>query len=234
MEESKFRTTELSNSKFEMEGLRFITVKSKNLKGRGDICLFVPEGDHADLPVVTLLHGVWGSCWVWAMLGNAHGITKQLIDQNRIKPVVLAMPSDGLWGDGSAYMPHGDQDFEKWIAEDVPRAVLENIPQISQNSKHFISGLSMGGYGALKIGSRYGQFYKGISAHSSITSFDQMKLFVEEDLSNYLQEDRYPYLKQDCQRSRHQQIDRHNWPAQILFDRILKLLFQTLQHQNRI
>ena len=95
------------------------------------------------------------------------------------------MPSDGLWGDGSGYMPHGNQDYEKWIAEDVPQAVLENIPQVSSGSQHFISGLSMGGYGALKIGARYSNFYKGISAHSSITAYDQMKLFVEENENYY-------------------------------------------------
>lgn len=185
MSESKFRTTELSNPSLEMAGLRFITVKSRNLQKRGDICVFVPEGDHKDLPVVTLLHGVWGSCWVWAFKGNAHGVAKKLINEKKIRPIILAMPSDGLWGDGSAYMPHGEQDYEKWIAKDVPQAILENIPQSSAASKHFISGLSMGGYGALKIGSRYGQFYKGISAHSSITAYGQMKLFVEESEDHY-------------------------------------------------
>ncbi|MEM8894701.1 MAG: alpha/beta hydrolase-fold protein [Bacteroidota bacterium] len=185
MATSKFRTTELSNPEFEMDGLRFITVKSSHLKGRGDICVFVPEGEYRDLPMVTLLHGVWGSCWVWPMMGNAHGVANNLINSGQIKPMILAMPSDGLWGDGSAYMPHGEQDFEKWIAEDVPQAVLENIPQVSKTSKHFISGLSMGGYGALKIGARYGEQYAGISAHSSITAFDQMQLFVEESEEHY-------------------------------------------------
>jgi len=189
MASSKFRTTELSNPSFEMAGLRFITVKSKNLKGRGDICVFVPEGNHQNLPVVTLLHGVYGSAWAWAFLGNAHGIAKQLIEEGKIRPVVLAMPSDGLWGDGSGYMIHGEEDFEKWIAEDVPQAVLENISQVSENSRHFISGLSMGGFGALKIGSKYGERYSGISAHSSITNVEQMKLFVEEPIAAYRQED---------------------------------------------
>ena len=187
---SKFRTTELSNPSFEMDGLRFITVKTKNLLGRGDICVFVPEGNHTDLPIVTLLHGVWGSAWVWAFLGNAHGIAKDLIQKQKIQPMVLAMPSDALWGDGSGYLPHNQKDFEKWIAEDVPAAVLENIPQTSQNSKLFISGLSMGGFGALRIGARHGHQYSGISAHSSITELAQMKLFVEESLSNYEQADK--------------------------------------------
>ncbi|MDW7691223.1 alpha/beta hydrolase-fold protein [Flammeovirgaceae bacterium SG7u.111] len=188
MTKSIFNTTELSNPQFEMDGLRFITVKSKNLKGRGDICVFVPKGEQLEnLPIVTLLHGVYGSAWVWAFLGGAHKTAQRLIEEGKIKPMVLAMPSDGLWGDGSGYMAHDGKDFEKWIAEDVPTAVKENIPQVSEKSQLFISGLSMGGFGALKVGSKYGKQYAGISAHSSITEVGQMELFVEEPLSAYKQ-----------------------------------------------
>ncbi|MEM9259653.1 MAG: esterase family protein, partial [Bacteroidota bacterium] len=39
MSQPRFRTTELSHPKFESDGLRFITVKTSNLRGRGDICV---------------------------------------------------------------------------------------------------------------------------------------------------------------------------------------------------
>ncbi|KAA3662748.1 MAG: esterase family protein [Calditrichaeota bacterium] len=189
MTESKFRTTELSDPQFEMDGLRFITVKSTHLHGRGDICVFVPKGEAlADMPIVTLLHGVYGSAWVWPFLGGAHKTAQRLIDESKIQPMILAMPSDGLWGDGSGYMAYDGKDFEKWIADDVPTAVKENIPVASNKSKKFISGLSMGGFGALKIGSKYGRHYSGISAHSSITEVSQLSLFVEESLDEYKQE----------------------------------------------
>ena len=140
MADSKFRTTELSFPQYEMDGLRFITIKTKNLKGRGDICVFVPDGhDLKDLPIAILLHGVYGSAWVWSMLGGAHKTAARLIKEGLIKPMILAMPSDGLWGDGSGYMEHDGQDFEKWIAHDVPAAVRENIPQTSDKSVLFIT-----------------------------------------------------------------------------------------------
>lgn len=186
---SKFRTTSISDPKFERDNLRYITIKTPNLKGRGDICVFVPEGSNGeDLPIVTLLHGVYGSCWAWPLRAGAHLTTQRLINESKIKPMILAMPSDGLWGDGSAYLPHNSFDFEKWIVEDVPNAVIELIPQASDNSPKFISGLSMGGFGALRIGSKYPQEFKGISGHSSITSLEQMNLFVEEPLDNYSQD----------------------------------------------
>ena len=185
----KFRTIELSNPRFESEHLRFITVKSENLKGRGDICVFSPPGIGRDetLPVIVLLHGVYGSAWSWAYGAGVHRQAIQLIESGEIPPVVIAMPSDGLWGDGSAYLPHNGYDFEKWIALDVPAAVAECIPGATADSPLFIAGLSMGGFGALRIGARHGSRFRAVSAHSAITSLEQMKLFVEEDLRHYRQ-----------------------------------------------
>lgn len=78
---------------------------------------------------------------------GAHRTVVKLISEGKMSPMVLAMPSDGLWGDGSAYNAHDGYDFEKWIVEDVPVAVLENVPQVTSCSPQFISGLSMGGLG---------------------------------------------------------------------------------------
>ncbi|MBS1735351.1 MAG: esterase family protein [Bacteroidetes bacterium] len=186
-----FRTVEISDPSFEKEPLRFITVKSKNLKGRGDICLFVPPDieKFSEIPLVILLHGVYGSSWSWAFSGGVHQTALCMMNAGIIPPMLIAMPSDGLWGDGSGYVAHDGFDFEKWIAEEVPAAVKINYPGISHFSKLFIGGLSMGGFGALKIGINYAEIFSAVSAHSSLTNLEQMKLFVEEDISHYKQTD---------------------------------------------
>jgi len=200
---SKFRTTELSNPEFESNNLRFITVKTSNLKGRGDICVFVPPGKgHQNLPIVTLLHGVYGSAWIWAHKAGVHFTALDMIKKGLIQPMVIAMPSDGLWGDGSGYLPHNSFNFEQWIVDDVNASIVENIDVTSSSSSLFISGLSMGGYGALRLGAKFPNRYKGISGHSSITNTNQMHLFVEEDESNYVQivnenEDVFEIMKQN-------------------------------------
>ncbi len=188
---SMFRTTALSDPKFEGDGnLRFITVKTPNLKGRGDICVFVPPVENVrDLPLAILLHGVYGSAWEWTLKGGVHMTALEMIQKGTIAPMVIAMPSDGLWGDGSAYVPHNGFDFEKWIVEDVPNAVKQNIPLVTEKSDLFISGLSMGGFGALRLGIKYAKKIKAISAHSAITALDQMPLFVEEPVQGYFQAD---------------------------------------------
>lgn len=189
---NQFRTIEVSTPRFENDFLRYITVKSKNLKGRGDICVFVPPGieEMTNCPMVILLHGVYGSSWSWSLSGGVHISVLELIKKKLIPPMVIAMPSDGLWGDGSAYLPHNNFDFENWIAEDVPAAIKKCIPEVTDESKTFIGGLSMGGFGAFKVGVKYHQIFTAIAAHSAITNLQQMKLFVEENIENYLQEDK--------------------------------------------
>lgn len=184
---SSFRTVKLSNKNYENAGLRFMTVKSTNLRGRGDICLFVPNVDQneIDLPIYILLHGVYGSSWSWAMNGGAHHTAKGLMDKGTIRPAIIAMPSDGLWGDGSGYLTHRQKDFAQWIVSDVPKAIVENIPGAGANSPLCIGGLSMGGYGALMLGAQFFDRFKAISAHSAITRFEQMEDFVEESPDSY-------------------------------------------------
>lgn len=164
-----------------------MTVKTPHLRGRGDICLFVPEEaqDHDDLPIYLLLHGVYGSAWAWALKGGAHRSFLALLQASLVKPAIIAMPSDGLWGDGSAYFTHHQKAFDQWIVQDVPLAIVENIAGTSSRSPLCIGGLSMGGYGALSLGARFAERFAAISGHSSITRLSQMAQFVEEPLADY-------------------------------------------------
>ena len=187
-EKTRFRTLKISDPRFESDNLRYITIKTPNLKGRGNICLYVPPStQETDLPIVILLHGVYGSCNSWPRQAGAHLTAQRLIEEGKISPMILAMPSDGLWGDGSAYLAHNGYNFDKWIIEDVVDAVKLTIPEAKNSTTLFIGGLSMGGFGALKLGAKYPDKFKAIAAHSAITSITQMELFVEEPLSAYQQ-----------------------------------------------
>lgn len=206
-----FRTFEISEARFESSGLRWVTVKSEALKGRGDITLWVPS---TGVPVgmVLLLHGVYGSHWAWALKGGAHRTAARMVAAGELPPVVVAMPSDGLWGDGSGYWTHREQDFERWVVEDVPAAVIRAVPSLSEQAPRCIAGLSMGGYGALRLACRHPGAFAAASGHSSITRFEQLSMFVEEPLEAYgsgggprdvleaalANRDRLPPLRFDC------------------------------------
>lgn len=185
---SAFKTIEVSNPRFERDNLRFVTVRTNTLAGRADICVFVPTGTELleDMPVVMLLHGVYGSAWSWSHCSGVHLQAQQMIADGSLPPMIIAMPSDGLYGDGSAYLPHHTEDYEAWIVKDVPQALKEVLPQVSDHSPFFISGLSMGGFGALRLGVKYKQLFRAVAAHSSITDLKQMRLFTSDDPQHYL------------------------------------------------
>lgn len=183
---NRFRSFEMSDAALAPPGLHFITVKSAALGQRADITLYAPPQVQGlrDVPIVLLLHGVYGSHWAWAFKGAAHLTAQRLIDEGDIPPLVLAMPSDGLWGDGSGYLRHAGQhftqDFERWIIDEVPAAVGLACNSCSDSSPLCIAGLSMGGYGALRLAGRYPQRLAGAAAHSAMTELAQFDALVEE------------------------------------------------------
>jgi S-formylglutathione hydrolase FrmB len=184
----RFRTIEIADTRFVAGGLIPVTFKSPALRARADVTLYVPPGVERsqDVPLVLLLHGVYGSHWAWSLKGGAHVTAARLILEGAIPPMVLAMPSDGLWGDGSGYVRHvSGADYDRYIVEDVPACAAEVVPAITAKSPQFISGLSMGGFGALRLGAKYASRFRGVSGHSSITHFSQMSGFVEEPLDAY-------------------------------------------------
>ena len=149
-----------------------ITVASRALGRRADICYWAPPigTGTPPLPVVLLLHGSCASAWSWPLNGGAHLTAGRLIEAEEIAPVALVMPSDGLWGLGSGYVPHADADYERFIVEEVPAAAALADDRVTGSSPLTIAGLSMGGFGALRLGAKYPDRFRGISAHSAVTT----------------------------------------------------------------
>jgi len=168
-----------------------MTVKSPALGRRGDLSLYVHPALHTlgCECVLILLNGVYNSHWGWLYHAGVHRTARRLIDSGAMRPMLLAMPSDGLWGDGSAYIAHGQEDAERWIMHDVLEACRLAVPALHASPRLFLAGLSMGGYGALRLGAKWADAVSGISAHSAITDIVEMRLFAEEPLPLYLYDD---------------------------------------------
>lgn len=175
---------EASDPQFEHEHLSHVTLFSRALGRRGDITFFLPPQalKSKSVPLLVLLHGVYGSHWSWAMQGGVHRTCLQLISQGCIRPMILAMPSDGLWGKGSGYLTHSGEDHECWIMQDVVAAAYEFTRVVDIDSPIFLAGLSMGGYGALRLGAKYSDRIAGVSVHSAITRVEQLRTFTEESV----------------------------------------------------
>jgi putative tributyrin esterase len=170
---------ELSNSLYTAENFATITVFSSHLKGRGDISVYRQPSRNKHVPIIVLLHGVYGSHWVWSQLGGVHQVY-QAMREAGLSEFVLVMPADGSHKEGSGYLPLQDADYEAWIVDDVINAVIETQDMCSIKSNVYITGLSMGGYGALCLGAKHPKVFAGISAHSSITTLDDFNHFVDD------------------------------------------------------
>ncbi len=168
-----------SKEKAIFNGLDFFSVKSPALGQRADVCVYKPEGDFCDLPIVILLHGVYGSHWAWALNARVHETLANMVSNKEIPAMLLVMPSDGLFGDGSGYLQHKKIDYEKWIVEDVIALTKESYRETSSKSPIFLAGLSMGGYGALRLGAKYPNVFKAFSGLSSVTKYKTLAQFLE-------------------------------------------------------
>jgi len=208
------RTIAVSDPQFECANIRFLTLYGPALAGCGDISVFVPPGVESlrSVPVVILLHGVYDSHWAWFFKGGAHEVASNLIATSQMRPMLLVAPSDGLHEDGSGYFSHSGRDYERWITDDVIGGVTKVFPCVDAGSVVFIAGLSMGGYGALRLGMKRPDIFRGISAHSAITRIDEMSQFTfvpfpsesvdtaETDLISWVARNRdiLPPLRFDC------------------------------------
>jgi len=170
-------TFEISDPRLESDKLRLITVLSASLGGRADVTL-IPGVPEAGPPqgLVILLHGVRGSHWSWTLQGGVHHTLRRMVRDGTIPPLTIAMPSDGLWGCGSGYVLHHGIDFARWVLSEVPSVVRE-VASIDEHLPLFLGGLSMGGYGALRLGASHADGVKAVSAHSAITQLADVATF---------------------------------------------------------
>jgi enterochelin esterase-like enzyme len=182
---TRFRTVRASPPDSLDPGSSFLTVQSPALRGRGDLGIHVPQSVAMpeNVPIVVLLHGVYGSFWNWFLAGRAHVALDRLVEAGSVAPMVLVTPSDGMSGEGTAYLRHHDRDYEKWIIDDVVDVVREFVDAATETSPLFLGGNSMGGFGAARLGLRHADRVAGIAMHSAITHLDQLAHFTTGDVA---------------------------------------------------
>ncbi|HXG55713.1 MAG TPA: alpha/beta hydrolase family protein [Vicinamibacterales bacterium] len=125
--------------------LREESVQSAALGRAMKYRVLVPEGYEDTLeryPVLYLLHGLTGDYTDWTTRTNIAAYTRTV-------PLIIVMPDGGnQWYTNAA---DGTAKFEDYVATDLPADVVLKYRTLNSRYGRAIAGLSMGGYGALKL-----------------------------------------------------------------------------------
>jgi putative tributyrin esterase len=120
--------------------------------------VILPESEHpGPYPVMYLLHGLSDDHTVWSRRTSIERYVSNL-------PLIVVMPDTHRSWYTDAKQGY---DYEAHIVQDVVGFADRHFNTIKNRTGRVISGLSMGGYGAMKLGLKYPNLFCSISSHSS-------------------------------------------------------------------
>ncbi len=119
-------------------------------------------GATTDVPVLYLLHGMGGNHSIWERRTSVERYVDEL-------GLAVVMPStDHGWYTDTTY----DMKYWTYVSEELPQLLQEFFPQLSiKREKTFAAGLSMGGYGAMKLGLRCPERFAAVASLSGALAF---------------------------------------------------------------
>lgn len=161
-----------------MESLAF---ESKLMAGEVNYTIYLPadyETSDRRYPVVYLLHGYTDDDTGWLQFGEAPYIADDAIANREIPPMIIVMPDGGVtWyvNDASGKNPYADMFAEEFIP-----FIDKTYRTRAKREFRAISGLSMGGFGALHTAMRNPDLFSACVAFSAAVYTDEEMIDREE------------------------------------------------------
>ena len=123
-----------------------------------------PFANRQPFPTLYLLHGIFGDCTDWMMQTRV----QQYADAHRL---AVVCPS----GENGFYTDNKNSNFyAQYIGQELVKATRYMFNLSDKREETYIAGLSMGGYGALRIGLNYCDTFSVIGAFSAALVMDRV------------------------------------------------------------
>lgn len=169
--------------------VEYHTFFSKVLNKEKTYGIYLPPGYDASkqrYPILYFLHGLFNTERQWEEKGGKV-VLDQLITDGKIPPLVVAIPD----GDNSFYVDSVDSTarYEAYMVEEfIP--MVESTYRVKADKEHRgITGLSMGGFGALTLAMRHPSLFVTATAHSAVlipVPFDQLPQRLRDSYASQL------------------------------------------------
>ena len=144
--------------------------------------LYLPpsyEENDQDYPVVFFLHGANENEKRWSTRGRTDLMLDQMIADGAIGEFIVAIP----FGENSFYTNSvSGERWEDMVTEEFIPMIEADHRALGTREGRAISGVSMGGYGALKLAMKNPGLFGSVSAHSAMLLDDLESTMIRPDL----------------------------------------------------
>ncbi|MGK4568380.1 alpha/beta hydrolase [Flavobacterium sp. 3HN19-14] len=123
-------------------------------------------------PVLYLLHGAWGHFNDWLNKTPDKNTVRNLADQYNI---IIVMPEGEMFSFYLDSPTKKESQFETYITKEVVAKIDGTYRTIAEKSGRFITGLSMGGHGALYLSTRHPELYAAAGSMSGAVDFGSIR-----------------------------------------------------------
>ncbi len=126
-----------------------------------------PAAAEKRYPVVYLLHGVGDNERAWPVYGKVAETADRLVENGSLPPMIIVMPdAKRSWYVDSAEVG-GPGDYATAVRQDLVAHIDARFRTVSARRGRAVAGLSMGGFGAMRLGFERPEVYAAVASMSA-------------------------------------------------------------------
>ncbi len=141
--------------------------------------------NQASYPVLYLLHGGGGHFGDWLNSTPDKSVVKNLADQYNL---IIVMPEGETFGWYMDSPFDKNSLFETYITKEVIAKIDNTYRTVKSNKGRVITGLSMGGHGAMYLSTRHPELFSAAGSMSGALDMNYTKFKINEDFAKSLKD----------------------------------------------